>query len=137
MISKRNLVFFLGLCIIFAGVFYFYTWNPVIQKGYFLQCPSYKLFGLYCAGCGSQRAIHFILHGEWAAAWHYNPLLLVLLPLIVVLCIQYIARHLFHQYWDIPLFRNNLFIYLLFSCIMLYMVARNLPYPMFNALKPT
>lgn len=53
---------------------YFYTHNPE-QGGAFLPCPLRVTTGLSCPGCGSQRAIHYLLHGEFLRAWRYNELL--------------------------------------------------------------
>lgn len=42
--------------------------------------------GLQCPGCGSQRAIHALLHGQLTEAWHYNAALFFAVPL----CILYV-----------------------------------------------
>lgn len=51
----------------------------------FPKCSLKALTGLDCPGCGSQRAIHALLHGRVAEAWHYNAALFVGVPLIAVL----------------------------------------------------
>lgn len=43
------------------------------------------LTGLECPACGSQRAIHQLLHGNVIAALKYNSFLLVSLPYLFVL----------------------------------------------------
>lgn len=48
------------------------------------KCPLYFLTGLQCPGCGSQRAIHALLHGDLSAAMGHNALLVVMLPLLSV-----------------------------------------------------
>lgn len=47
------------------------------------QCVFHRLTGLKCPGCGSQRMLHALLHGDIAAAWHHNAMLLCLLPLLI------------------------------------------------------
>lgn len=42
----------------------------------------YTTTGLYCPGCGALRAMHFLTHGEFLTALHYNPLLVLLLPFV-------------------------------------------------------
>ena len=42
-------------------------------SGFFPRCIFKTLTGYDCPGCGTQRAIHQLLHGNIAAAWHYNP----------------------------------------------------------------
>lgn len=40
---------------------------------YMIPCLNKKLFGLDCLGCGTQRAIVFILKGDFVAAFHQFP----------------------------------------------------------------
>lgn len=43
------------------------------------------LTGLECPGCGSQRAIHSLLHLDIGAAFKFNALLVSSLPLVILL----------------------------------------------------
>lgn len=47
-------------------------------------CYFHQFTGLDCPGCGSQRAIHQLLHGNLVLAFRYNPLLVLMLPLLAV-----------------------------------------------------
>jgi hypothetical protein len=49
---------------------------------FYPTCFFHKTTGLLCAGCGSLRAMHQLLHGHLATAFSFNPLLVVCLPLI-------------------------------------------------------
>jgi len=40
------------------------------------KCPFNWLTGLNCPGCGATRMVHALLHGDIAAAWHFNAFLL-------------------------------------------------------------
>ncbi len=51
----------------------------------FPRCPFLMATGLKCPGCGSQRAIHALLHADIAGAWRYNALLVLSLPVIAVM----------------------------------------------------
>lgn len=51
----------------------------------FPKCPFKVLTGLQCPGCGSQRAIHALLHGDIAAAWRFNALLVAYIPILAVM----------------------------------------------------
>ena len=62
-----------------AGAVYLYFHNPY---EYPLPCIVYVLPGVYCPGCGAGRASDSILHGRFADAVCYNPLMTVLLPFI-------------------------------------------------------
>jgi hypothetical protein len=46
-------------------------------------CTFRAITGLDCPGCGATRATHELLHGRLAAAWHYNALWVLMLPVVV------------------------------------------------------
>lgn len=53
--------------------------------GFMPRCMFHTLTGWDCPGCGSQRMIHALLHGDLRAAWNYNSFLLLSLPFIFFL----------------------------------------------------
>ena len=57
-------------------------------SGYFPQCPFLYFTGLQCPGCGSQRAIHALLHADLSSAWSYNPFLMLSVPLLALLAVS-------------------------------------------------
>ena len=69
--------------VIIAGLIYFF-FNPA-NNIFFPKCPFYWLTGLKCPGCGSQRAIHSLLHLDLETAFKYNALLVSSLPIIIIL----------------------------------------------------
>lgn len=57
----------------------------VIVAWFFLfGCPLRFLTGISCAGCGMTRALFALLHGDFAAAWHFHPLIYIM-PLLLIL----------------------------------------------------
>nr|WP_228122358.1 DUF2752 domain-containing protein [Saccharothrix syringae] len=53
-------------------------------------CPLYALTGIQCPACGSTRMVHALLHGDLAAAWHFNAVMLVAgLPLLAWLWLRW------------------------------------------------
>lgn len=46
------------------------------------RCTLVRVTGLYCPGCGSLRAAHALAHGRVHEAAAWNPLLMVLSPLL-------------------------------------------------------
>lgn len=50
----------------------------------FPKCPFYMLTDYKCPGCGSQRAIHALLNGEFIEAFKYNALMVVSIPVILL-----------------------------------------------------
>jgi hypothetical protein len=49
------------------------------------KCTFKLLTGLQCPGCGSQPAIHALLHGDVAAAWRFNAMMVASIPVLAVL----------------------------------------------------
>ncbi|MDE6375537.1 MAG: DUF2752 domain-containing protein [Alistipes sp.] len=64
-----------------AAVYYFVdpaaaVWVP--------KCPFWLLTGLDCPACGTQRALHSVLHGAWVEALEFNPFAVVSLPYLAL-----------------------------------------------------
>jgi hypothetical protein len=64
--------------------FLYWKFDPTQADSLFPRCPLFVWTGLKCAGCGSQRAVHSLLHGDLAAAWAYNPMFVLALPYVLV-----------------------------------------------------
>ena len=64
-----------------AALYIFYTFNPETQP-LFPKCPFLFATGYECPGCGSQRAIHSLLHFDIGAALRYNAFMVLALPYI-------------------------------------------------------
>ena len=54
-------------------------------------CIYRNLFGIRCPGCGMTHAFCAVLHGEFRAAWSYNPLVVVAFPFFAGCAIRNIA----------------------------------------------
>ncbi len=67
----------LATAVVLLAVYYIY--DPS-RCALFPPCPWYSLTGYQCPGCGSQRALHALLHLRIVEAFYYNPLLVVALP---------------------------------------------------------
>lgn len=64
--------------------------NP--ETAPFPRCPFLMLTGWQCPGCGSQRAIHALLHADISRAWHFNAALVVSLPLLAFMAVASLAK---------------------------------------------
>ncbi len=58
-----------------------YVRNPA-EPGLYPPCVFYALTGLHCPGCGTLRCLHQLLHGNLITAVGYNPLTLLVLPVM-------------------------------------------------------
>lgn len=71
------------IVLIVCAVFYF-IFDPM-RWSFMPQCIFHKVTGLQCVGCGSQRMLHALLHGNLKAAFEANALALLSLPFVGVL----------------------------------------------------
>jgi hypothetical protein len=71
-----------GFLALAAGLLY---WFDPANAHIFPPCSFHALTGLYCPGCGTTRAVHYLLHGDLMEALAMNPLMVVSLPILVLL----------------------------------------------------
>lgn len=133
--AKKKLVIILLIILLGGAAIFFYQFNPV-QDSYFISCPIKLTTGYYCPGCGSQRAIHQLLHGNINQAIHLNSLMIISLPILFYGLGIAIWNYVFGSQLRAKLFYNNLFVFGYFGLAILYWVVRNLPYYPFNLLAP-
>ena len=88
-------------------------------------CLLHRLTGLYCPGCGATRALHQLAHGNLAAAWRLNPLLVSVLPVAGALLVH-----------RPPVRVRPVFVWLLVAVLVMFAVLRNLPQYPFTLLQP-
>lgn len=82
-----------------AFIAIYYIFDPA--NNLFPKCLFYQLTGWECAGCGSQRMVHALLHGDFVAAWHYNPAILILSPVFVLMLIASFYRNRLPRFYNI------------------------------------
>ena len=66
-----------------------------VDSGLMPRCPIKALTGFDCPGCGSQRMIHALLHGDFAGAWRRNPFLIVMIPVMLAALVAELWRSRF------------------------------------------
>ena len=87
--SRRNLVI-LGTAALAAAVLFFF--DPA-TAGFYPPCLFKTFLGTQCPGCGSLRAVHQLLHGNFQQAWALNRPLLVALPLAAAISLFTFLRN--------------------------------------------
>jgi hypothetical protein len=98
------------------------------------RCPFFLCTGLYCPGCGALRAFHRLLHGELGAAFRMNALAVVLLPLVALGLLQHALPRLLPR-WA-PERASPRSVWAIGALLVLFAVARNLPWEPFRWLAP-
>ncbi|MBS7566082.1 DUF2752 domain-containing protein [Mucilaginibacter sp. Bleaf8] len=79
----KKLYFTAGCVLVLCFIGIYFTYNPT-KYSFFPKCPFHYLTGLDCPGCGSQRAIHALLHANLADAIRQNLLLVLSLPILLI-----------------------------------------------------
>ena len=91
-IPKRTILYALSICIVcIIGAFIYYNYNPNSSL-FFPKCPFLVLTGYKCPGCGSQRAIHALLHANLREAFSYNAFMILSLPYILLLLVAKVVQ---------------------------------------------
>ena len=92
--ALRIAVVVVACAVVGLGVVYYYRNDPSdpTSGAFFPKCIFRLLTGFECPGCGSQRALHSLLHLDIAAAWGYNPFLIIMLPAIAILSAAFLLR---------------------------------------------
>ena len=126
--SRRALALGAALLGVLAGVVLFF-FDPA-QHSFYPSCMWHSLTGLACPGCGCLRALHQLLHGHPAAAFHLNPLLILFLPLVLWL----FARQIFGRGVEksaVATLSRPPWPWILLGVVALFGVLRNLPFSPF------
>ena len=104
------------------------------QYHFYPICFLHKTTGLLCPGCGALRAGHQLLHGHLAAAFRFNPMLLVCLPLVLWLAVRCGCQMLLKQPLSIGL--RPVWLWLMLAAVLVVSVLRNLPWAPFVMWRP-
>ena len=122
------------LLIIIVVAVIFYVLDPT-KHSIFPNCMFHSLTGAYCPGCGSQRALHSLLHFDIAGVVSYN---FLFLPAALFLIYHYVHPLLNRAFgWKLPnLFYRKNTPWIVLVIVVLFWVLRNLPWHPFSVLAP-
>jgi hypothetical protein len=76
-----------------AAAGYLAVFDPS-RPGHYPTCPILLLTGYYCPGCGGLRALHDLIHGDLLAALSSNLLVVLAVPVVVALWVDWIRNRL-------------------------------------------
>ena len=122
------LVFIFGLAVLF------FLLNPS-EHQLFPRCIFNTVTGYYCPGCGSQRAIHSLLHLNFAGVVGNN---FLFIPAVAAVAYHYAHQPLNKKFgWKLPniLYKKHT-PWIIFGIILLFWLLRNLPFYPFSVLAP-
>ncbi len=78
---KSRVFILLAFLLIVAPLTLLFLPSDIFDNGPVL-CPSKRFLNIECPGCGLTRATQHFLHGEWEVALDYNPLVVIVVPLL-------------------------------------------------------
>lgn len=81
--TKKHLLTVVVALIATTALLIFFYIDPSVYP-LFPKCPFLVATGLECPGCGSQRAVHQLLHFNIAGAYSQNPLIVLYLPYVLL-----------------------------------------------------
>lgn len=107
-------------------LFIYGQYNPN-ESALFPKCPFKVISGLDCPGCGSQRALHYLINFEILQAFKSNPLLVISIPYILLGFIFELIEKPTQKIlkWRKRLFGNNAILIIL-TVIIGFWILRNL-----------
>lgn len=127
--KNKTFTILIGVLIVLTVLLYFWA-NPNGQL-FFPKCPIYQHLGIYCSGCGSQRAIHDLLHFRFNDAISHN---LLLIPALLLILIEFGMRFLYPEKKSIFYYRKTPLIVL--AILILFTILRNIRSAPFEFLAP-
>lgn len=114
-----------------------YTFFDARSPGsFFPQCPFHALTGLYCPGCGSQRALSALLHGNIMESMNDNFLAMLSLPVLVFSASVYSLNFFREKKLKQSIFYKTWFVWTVLSAVILFTILRNIPAFPFSMLAP-
>ena len=120
----------LAATVLLAILFFF----PPSEYPFYPRCPLHTMTGLHCPGCGSLRALHSLLHGHIAAAFHFNALLILSLPFLACLGFNSFRSSLGKNL--VSTGPRSVWIWIFFGAMIAFGVLRNLPFATFSHWAP-
>jgi uncharacterized membrane protein len=123
-----------GVLVFFLILALYIFWNPS-DSNLFPKCPFYSLTGIYCPGCGSQRAAHQILNGHIIEGLRHNYLIGLLAIVLLYQGFIYIMNDLLNKHIPNVLHQSKVTLGILIAVI-LFWILRNINLFPFTELAP-
>lgn len=124
--TKRIVLFCLVITLFVPLVIIYRRVNPDYSN-LFPRCPFRLLTGYACPGCGSQRAIHYLLNFKIDRAIQANALMVLSVPYVLLLSFSELLKsksRFFERLYQLLFSAKS--IWTTFSIIVLWWFARNI-----------
>ncbi len=135
MATKTKIIFIVGIVIILFGVLSLYFFINPSEYNFFPKCPLYSYTGIYCAGCGSQRAIHQIINGNILTGIRHNYLLILVFAVLSYKAGLFVLNTIFNKTYS-DIFHRSLVTKVILVLVLLFWALRNINLFPFTELAP-
>ena len=134
MVKTKDQVYIIFTVAVIGSLLYFY-FDPSFHE-FFPSCPFHTFTGLYCPGCGSQRAFHALLNGDITLALGYNMLFVLFLPFMLYSAGVTVNNIFRKQKIRQQIFRSQSFTFATLAVVLLFWILRNIQLAPFAWLAP-
>lgn len=134
LIKLNDYIIILIAVILFLMLLLYFSYNPS-ESNIFPKCPFYSFTGLYCPGCGSQRAIHEFLHGNIFEGLKHN-FLIMLLPTVLIYDWTVIVINKYSEKPIKNILHSSKTTYIILILVMSFWMLRNINLYPFTVIAP-
>lgn len=111
------------LLLLVSAVYYFY---PPSKDAFYPACPFNTITGFLCPGCGSQRAVHHLLHWDIKTAFAHNAVFVLLVPYFLLKIVFKVLNLKDRFPFAYRILYGGKTFWLLFVLVIFYGIFRNL-----------
>jgi hypothetical protein len=133
-IKTKTLLFVVFIVLALGFAYFYFNFNPS-EYSLFPKCPFYSFTGFYCPGCGSQRAIHQLLHGNILKGLNHNFLIILLTFVLVYDAIAYLLNNYYKKSFK-NLLHNPKTTNTILILVIVFWILRNIKIYPFTILAP-
>lgn len=118
------------LVIIVVCIYYYFA--NITTKNVGIPCVFKHVTGYNCSGCGTQRALHCLLHLEIEKAWYYNAFFVFFLPYYLYLTYVFIETYIVKRSVPDSFFLHKKFVIPFVILLIVFAILRNIPFEPFS-----
>lgn len=122
----RRWHYLLVLGLLAGGVVFYALVDPASAR-FIPKCIYHTLTGWECPACGTQRAFHALLQGEFDQAVRYNPFIILLSPYLLALLYTTLSKSTLAARWR-PTLQHPVIIAICFIITIAWWIFRNTAY---------
>jgi hypothetical protein len=134
--QRTNIIYVFVLCTAAVGILLLYFFAFPLYQQFFPKCLFHEFTGLYCPGCGSQRAFAALLNGDIIAALHDNFLVMLLLPFLIYVAVIFFINTFREKRIYTKIFNSFLSPRFILVLVIVFFILRNISIYPFTILAP-